>query len=158
MRGLTVSEPMCLHCLLAAFVLFGMMKGNDPHVGDLFNFPHTWTIYAYPSPLHFKKTFIIVLTGGILFWIAERTEPFCHCSSCRSRGGSVVSGCISSFGWKWDGQHSPLHLWFLRWCQRPPGESFLYTHQPGTLSCLNSHFRKGKGGESPRKSIDPIHA
>lgn len=41
---------MRLDCLLAAFVLLGMMKGNDPDVGDLFFF-HTHEQYMHILPL-----------------------------------------------------------------------------------------------------------
>ena len=40
---------MRLDCLLAAFVLLGMMKGNDPDVGDFF-FTHMNNIcISFPS-------------------------------------------------------------------------------------------------------------
>lgn len=88
-------------------------------------FSHTWTIYAYPSPLSFKKAFIVVSANGWHFVLNSRltTEPLYRCSSsCRNRGGSAVAGCISSFGWKqgglvdtlpytcdsWNGARKPL--------------------------------------------------
>lgn len=162
MRGLTVSEPMRLDCLLAAFVLLGMMKGNDPDVGDFFS--HTWTIYAYPSPLSFKKAFIILHANGWHFVLNSRvaTEPLCSCSSsCRNRGGSAAAGCISSFGWKqgrlvdtlpyiWKGAREPLEtLLYAKWELFPASTTSEKEREEGhqaSLSILSTLNRQDQSG------------
>lgn len=54
MQSLTVSKPMRLDCLLATFALLGMMKGNDPDVGDfiIFFLTHEQYMHIFPPTFH----------------------------------------------------------------------------------------------------------
>lgn len=150
-RGLTVSEPMRLDCLLA--VLLAMMKGNDPDVGFGVFFTHMNSIcICYIVPLQVSRRLMVVSANGWHFVlnISVTTEPLCPCSSsCRNCSGSAVAGCISSFGWELGRLVDTLpYTSFLKWCQ-----GALYTHRELFAASTTPSEREKEEGHQASLSI-----